>query len=170
MRATGSLRRAPPPYASGEDRLADVLAILVAVDVRRRKLVATMSGDRSVPRYAHVITTRRKWSVAEKSIVADVDVAGGSISEVACMHAFHTSLLFRWRRDPGATHVTFGTGPVGLAGVSADGAVAAVAAPIRAARSSVLEIQIDGGRVVRVDADVDEAKLAAIVAELEKTA
>lgn len=43
-------------------------------------------------------------------------------------------------------------------------------APIRARGSSVLEIQLAGGRVVRVDADVDAAKLAAIVAELEKTA
>lgn len=116
------------------------------------------------------MTTRRKWSVVEKSIVADVDVAGGSVSEVACMHAFHTSLLFRWRRDPGATPSHSEPAWSASPGVSADGAVAAVAAPIRAARSSVLEIQIDGGRVVRVDADVDAAKLAAIVAELEKTA
>jgi hypothetical protein len=42
--------------------------------------------------------------------------------------------------------------------------------PIRSTETSVLEIQLAGGRVVRVDADVDAAKLAAIVAALEKMA
>lgn len=52
-----------------------------------------MSGDRSAPRYAHVMTTRRRWSAAEKqAIVAEVDVAGGSVSEVAGKHGVHTSL------------------------------------------------------------------------------
>ena len=59
-----------------------------------------MAGDRSVLRYTHVMTTRRKWSAAEKrAIVAEIDVAGGSVSEVARKHGVHTSLLFRWRRD-----------------------------------------------------------------------
>ncbi len=129
-----------------------------------------MSGDRSVPRYAHVMTTRRKWSAAEKrSIVAEIDVAGGSVSEVARKHGVHTSLLFRWRRDLGATQShsepARSTSPVFL-----PVALSPPAAPIRAAHSSVLEIQLAGGRVVRVDADVDAAKLAAIVAELEKMA
>lgn len=132
-----------------------------------------MSGDRSVPRYAHVMTTRRKWSAAEKrSIVAEIDVAGGSVSEVARKHGVHTSLLFRWRRDLGTTpprsEPARSTSPVFLP--VALSPPSPPAAPTRAARSSVLEIQLAGGRVVRVDADVDAAKLAAIVAELEKTA
>lgn len=132
-----------------------------------------MSGDRSVPRYAHVMTTRRKWSAAEKrSIVAEIDVADGSVSEVARKHGVHTSLLFRWRRDLGAA--PSGSKPArSLSPVFLPVALSPPSppvTPIRAAQSSVLEIQLAGGRVVRVDADVDAAKLAAIVAELEKTA
>ena len=132
-----------------------------------------MSGDRSVPRYAHVMTTRRKWSAAEKrSIIAEIDVGGGSVSEVARKHGIHTSLLFRWRRDLGAapshSEPTRSTSTVFLP-VALSPPLPPVT-PIRAAQSSVLEIQLAGGRVVRVDADVAAAKLAAIVAELEKTA
>jgi transposase len=116
------------------------------------------------------MTTRRKWSAAEKrSIIAEIDVAGGSVSEVARKHGIHTSLLFRWRRDLGAapSHLepARSTSTVFL-----PVALSPPVTPIRAAQSSVLEIQLAGGRVVRVDADVDAAKLAAIVAELEKTA
>lgn len=132
-----------------------------------------MSGDRSIPRYAHVMTTRRKWSEAEKrSIVAEIDAAGGSVSEVARKHGVHASLLFRWRRDLGATPLRSvparSTSPVFLPVALTP--PSPPVAPIRTARSSVLEIQLAGGRVVRVDADVDAAKLATIVAELENTA
>ena len=132
-----------------------------------------MSGDRSVPRYAHVMTTRRKWSAAEKrSIVAEIDAAGGSVSEVARKHGVHTSLLFRWRRDlaaaPSRSDPARSTSPVFLP--VALSPPSPPSAPIRAPGSSVLEILLAGGRVVRVDADVDSAKLAAIVAELEKMA
>ncbi|MDX2288919.1 MAG: transposase [Hyphomicrobiaceae bacterium] len=116
------------------------------------------------------MTTRRKWSAAEKrSIVAEIEAAGGSVSEVARKHGVHTSLLFRWRRNLSAaasrSEPARSTSPVFL-----PVALSPPVAPIRTARSSVLEIQLAGGRVVRVDADVDAAKLAAIVAELEKTA
>jgi len=119
------------------------------------------------------MTTRRKWSEAEKrSIVAEIDAAGGSVSEVARKHGVHASLLFRWRRDLGATPLRSvparSTSPVFLPVALTP--PSPPVAPIRTARSSVLEIQLAGGRVVRVDADVDAAKLATIVAELENTA
>ena len=104
-------------------------------------------------------------------IVAEIETAGGSVSEVARKHGVHTSLLFRWRRDlsaaPSRSDPARSTSPVFLpVALSPSPPVA----PTRPRGSSVLEIQLAGGRVVRVDADVDAAKLAAIVAELEKTA
>ena len=61
-----------------------------------------MSGDRASPRFDTIATTRRRWTRQQKlAILAEVDAAGGSVSEVARRHSMHTSLLFRWRRDLG---------------------------------------------------------------------
>ena len=58
-----------------------------------------MSGDRSSPSFEMIASTRRKWTRAQKrAIVAEVDAAGGSVSEVARRHGLNASLLFRWRR------------------------------------------------------------------------
>jgi len=62
-----------------------------------------MSGVRTTPRYAVVATTRRSWSRAQKkAIIADIDVGGAALSEVARRHGIHSSLLFRWRKTLGA--------------------------------------------------------------------
>jgi type IV secretion system protein TrbD len=46
------------------------------------------------------MTTRRSWSKIEKrAIVAEIDAAGGPVSDVARRHGLHTSPWFRWRRD-----------------------------------------------------------------------
>ena len=55
-----------------------------------------MSGDRTTPRYDVVATTRRSWSPEQKTaIVAEIDVGGATLSEVARRHGIHSSLLFR---------------------------------------------------------------------------
>jgi transposase-like protein len=62
-----------------------------------------MSGYRTSPRYDVVATTRRSWSREQKrAIVAEVDVGGAKLSEVARRHGIHASLLFRWRKTLGA--------------------------------------------------------------------
>jgi transposase len=62
-----------------------------------------MSGDRITPRYDVIATTRRSWSKQQKlAIVAEVDVGGATLSEVARRHGIHSSLLFRWRRALGS--------------------------------------------------------------------
>ena len=57
-----------------------------------------MSGDRTTPRFEVIATTRRSWSREQKrAIIAEIDVGGATLSEVARRHGIHTSLLFRWR-------------------------------------------------------------------------
>ena len=62
-----------------------------------------MSGDRTTPRFDVVATTRRSWSQSQKrAIVAEIDVGGATLSEVARRHGMHSSLLFRWRKTLGS--------------------------------------------------------------------
>ena len=62
-----------------------------------------MSGGRTTPRFDVVATTRRRWSREQKrAIVAEIDVGGATLSEVARRHGIHASLLFRWRKDLGS--------------------------------------------------------------------
>jgi transposase len=142
-----------------------------------------MSGDRTSRRFEVVASTRRSWSREQKlAIVAEVDVAGASVSQVARRHGVHASLLFRWRRDlkakPGAlASETDNGGPV-PAPPEISGAALPPAQrfmpvliqppePPAPAKPSPIEIVIAGGRTVRVGADVDTAALVRIVAALE---
>ncbi len=126
-----------------------------------------MSGERTSPRYDVVATTRRSWSRQQKkAIVAEVDVAGATLSQVARRHGIHASLLFRWRKALGsvtgaATSLspTPSFVPVMLPAPSAP--------PGTPARAGVIEVVLDGGRTVRVGPDVDTAALVRIVAALE---
>lgn len=133
-----------------------------------------MSGDRSVPDATHVLTTRRSWSEREKqAIVAEIDAAGGSVSVVARRHGMHASLLFRWRRKLATTAPARPRRdafmPVTLAAPAALPPPPAINRDAASAPSPI-EIVLLCGRRVRVDADVDAGKLAAIIAALETKA
>jgi transposase len=135
-----------------------------------------MSGDRTTPRYDVVATTRRSWSTEQKTaIIAEIDVGGATLSEVARRHGIHSSLLFRWRKTLGsvmgapsnAVGVAMGTPtprfvPVMLPSPSSP---QTASAPVR---TSNIEIVLDGRRTVRVGTDVDTAALLRIVEALEK--
>ena len=137
-----------------------------------------MSGDRTSPRYDVVATTRRSWSTEQKkAIIAEIDVGGATLSEVARRHGIHSSLLFRWRK-------TFGEvmGPAPIASsvtTSAQPAprfmpvmLPAPSPPEPASvtvRASTIEIVLGGRRTLRVDADVDTVALLRIVEALEKS-
>jgi transposase len=135
-----------------------------------------MSGDRTSPRFDVVASTRRSWSREQKlAIVAEVEVAGASLSQVARRHGVHASLLFRWRRDVRAK--------ANEAAHSGGAPQVPAAAPVPAqrfvpvllpapeapasAKPGPIEIVIEGGRTVRVGADVDTAALVRIIAALE---
>ena len=129
-----------------------------------------------------IASTRRKWTRAQKrAIVAEVDAAGGSVSEVARRHGLNASLLFRWRR-------VFGEKPVPPTPSQPPAFVPlSLPPPPEPAKPSPpqssppqssppqssplgpdsIEITIAGGRTVRVSADVDTAALVRIIEALE---
>ena len=134
-----------------------------------------MSGDRTTPRFDVVATTRRSWSKSQKqAIVAEIDIGGATLSEVARRHGIHASLLFRWRRDLG---LPLGAPPidVGHAGATLPqpsfmpvmlSAPTPPAAGI-ACKPGTIEIMLVGGRTVRVGNDFDTTVLVRIIDALE---
>lgn len=141
-----------------------------------------MSGDRTSPQFDMIATTRRRWSRQQKlAILAEVDLAGGSVSEVARRHSMHTSLLFRWRRDLGtpisepaldAPAASPRFMPVLLPSPQAQKAMSSPAEPYAGTSCGdtigAIEITISGGRTVRVRNDVDTTALVRVIDALEK--
>lgn len=142
-----------------------------------------MSGDRTSPRYDVVATTRRSWSREQKkAIVAEIDVGGATLSEVARRHGIHSSLLFRWRKTLGsvmgdppivasAKTSTVGTPsfvPVMLPPPSLPTPARPITMAITPSPAFTIEIALDGGRTVRVGTDVDTGALVRIIEALEK--
>jgi transposase len=111
--------------------------------------------------------TRRRWSSEEKrAIVAEAARTSTSVSEVARRHGIASSLLFRWRRELADTDrkqelpQTAAFIPVALP--------APACLPARHDRSSgLIEIELAGGRRIRVDAAIDVGVLKQIVDALE---
>ena len=138
-----------------------------------------MSGDRSTPRFEVVASTRRSWSRARKlALVAEIGVGDATVSEVARRHGIHTSLLVRWRRDlePAARPEAHGHAPASSASRPALGFLPVMlpppmlsppCAPSPQPKGGVIEIELAGGRIVRVAADVDTTALLRLVAALE---
>ena len=137
-----------------------------------------MSGYRTSPRYDVVATTRRSWSRDQKrAIVAEVDVGGATLSEVARRHGIHASLLFRWRKRLGAA---MGAPPIDAEAATSTAVPprfvpvmlpAPLAAPVTTpepTRPTIIEIVLDGRRTVRVGAEVDTGALIRIIEALEK--
>lgn len=120
------------------------------------------SGHRTERSYA-ALSTRRDWSRSEKrAIVAGSLTAGANVSVVARRHGVAQSLLYRWRKD---SAVEAGTAPAFVPVT-----IAALPQPGRAlapAATSIIEIVLVCGRVMRGVADVNAEKLAAIIAALE---
>lgn len=128
-----------------------------------------MSGhDASRPVVDYVATTRRRWTKAQKrSILAEVDAPGGSVSEVARRHGLHTSLLFRWRRDLGTKPAPPSSSGPPPAFVPLTLAALSPAAPPSPARADVIEIVLTSGRIVRVGSAIDVSALRRLLDALE---
>jgi transposase len=132
-----------------------------------------MSGLRTSARGDVGARRRRSWSREQKkAIVAEIDVEGATLSEVARRHGVHANVLFRWRRELGSA---MGTPPDDAATATAAPTTSFV--PVTLSSSSIpasmltrpgtIEIVLDGGRTVRVGSDVDTAALVRIVEALE---
>jgi transposase len=115
--------------------------------------------------YAVVAETRRKWTDAErKRIVAETEAS--PVSSVSRKHGVATSLVFRWRREAGiagkksARKTTTAFLPVALPTLTH-------AAPVAGADRGMIEIELAGGRRIRVTGPVEANTLKQVIAVLE---
>jgi transposase len=123
------------------------------------------------------VERRRRWHLQDKlRILAELDQPGASLSDVARRHELSRGLLQAWRRQ-------FSDGALSRRAVSmfvpvqiAGGGNEAVPQPIEAPtpsvparsakRSGVMEIDVGGGRRIRVDRDVDVDALRRVLEAL----
>lgn len=104
---------------------------------------------------------RRRWSASEKTrIVGESLVRGAVVTEVARRHDVHPSLLHHWRRQA-------------RLGAADDSAVKFLPVsvgqrPLPAAGTGAIEIELEGGVRVRVDAAIDEAALGRVLRALRR--
>ena len=119
------------------------------------------------------VERRRRWSRDEKErLVAASFEPGVTASEVARAAGIHVSQLFRWRKelcdqvDAGTTQLV----PVEIVPAAAPSAVEALPTSAPAGRrhrkSGIIEIELGGGRRVRVDRDVDAQALRRVLEAL----
>jgi transposase len=106
--------------------------------------------------------TRRRWSAETKrAIVEEASRTTTSVSDVARRHAIAPALLYRWRRQLAEADAAGEPPPPRFIPV-------ALPAPVRHERGAgTIEIELVGGRRLRVDATVDVGVLKQIVAALE---
>ena len=104
---------------------------------------------------------RRRWSASEKTrIVAESLALGAIITEVARRHDVHPNLLHHWRRQA-------------RLGAAGDSAVKFLPVSVGQRRPPVagtgaIEIELEGGVRVRVDAAIDEAALGRVLRALRR--
>ena len=131
------------------------------------------------------VERRRRWPRAEKlRIIEEALTSGSSVAAVADRNGVCRSLLYTWLRlarsgrMPGITMAPPTSGsfiPVRIAESESEppagSEIAADPAPRRFAhrnrRSASVEIKLANGRVVKVDACIDPAVLAGLVAALD---
>ncbi len=124
-----------------------------------------MSGYSQEKSFAVVAETRRKWSAAERrQIVAETEAA--SVSSVARKHGAATSLVFRWRREAGLAGKKSTRKPA-TAFVPVALPALTHAAPAPGIDRGVIEIELAGGRRLRVSGPVETEALRRVIAVLE---
>jgi transposase len=120
---------------------------------------------------AEIITVerRRRWSLSEKQeLVAETLTAGASVSAVAQRHGMHPSQLFAWRKAARDGRLVE-DGSVEFAPVVVANLLECTAlAPRDAPSSGRMEIVLDNGRRVIVDASVRAAALARVIKVLDR--
>jgi transposase len=140
-----------------------------------------MSGPETSEEYVITADTRRRWSQEEKrAIIEEAARTTISVSAVARQHGIAPSLLFRWRRDFAAV------GQTDEPQAAPAFIPLALPAPAEAAdrhecrrgcakpesrfgegRSGLIEIELAGGRRLRIDGTVDTGALKRVIDALE---
>ncbi|MFN0194393.1 MAG: IS66-like element accessory protein TnpA, partial [Aestuariivirga sp.] len=124
-----------------------------------------MSGYSQEKSFAVVAETRRKWSAVErKQIVAETEAA--SVSSVARKHGAATSLVFRWRREAGLAGKRSPRKPA-TTFVPVALPAPAPTAPAAGGDRGLIEIELAGGRRLRVSGPVETEALRRVIAALE---
>lgn len=125
-----------------------------------------MSGPETVERFVMTADTRRRWSAeAKRAIVEEAARTTTSMSEVARRHAIAPALLYRWRRQWAKADAARELSPApAFIPVALP---APVDAPRHERRAGTIEIELAGGRRIRVDAAVDVGVLKRVVDALE---
>ena len=127
------------------------------------------------------VERRRRFSVEQKlAVLAEATAPGANMSEVARRHGLVPAQVYKWRRlaelgvigVPGASELPSFVAveiaheaPSLPAPVSAEKPRAGARAPRRRRRKKAgpIEIELEGGRRVRVDRDVDTAALERVL-------
>lgn len=128
-----------------------------------------MTGHTPMPQVSRldVITTgaRRRWTLEEKQrIVAESFGAPRIVSATARRHGLSPSQLFTWRRRARAGKLTAADAGAGFAPVI----IASERMTPTDLRSGLMEIELRGGRRVRVDGSVDVSALKRVIDVLEE--
>ena len=125
---------------------------------------------------------RRRWTFAEKARIVEASFdAEASVCAIARRHGIAQGLLFTWRRQaregrlggpdqaplfvPVATSLEPTPSVPALTPLASPGV--AETPPARRSRRSVIEIDLGGGRRLKVDRDVDAAALRRVLDALD---
>jgi len=121
---------------------------------------------------------RRRFSVEQKlAVVAEASAPGANISEIARRHELVPAQVFKWRRlaelgvigIPGASELpSFVAVEIAKEAVSLPAPIEAGPRRRRRRKSGLIEIELGGGRRVRVDRDVDAGALDRVLEVLSR--
>lgn len=137
----------------------------MTVVTKLKTYAVPMSGYSQEKSYAVVAETRRKWTDAERKLIV-AETEGSSVSSVARKHGVATSLVFRWRREAGIAGKKSARKPA-AAFVPVALPALTHAAPVTGADRGLIEIELAGGRRLRVNGPVEMEALRRVIAVLE---
>jgi transposase len=115
------------------------------------------------------VERRRRWSRVDKErLVAASLEPGASASEIARSAGLHVSQLFRWRKQLCDRVPARGPAliPVDVVAIEPPPGSEPAAPERRRRRAGLIEIDLSGGRRVRVDRDVDVEALRRVLGVL----
>jgi transposase len=129
------------------------------------------------------VERRRRFSVEQKlAVVAEASAPGANISEIARRHEVLPAQVFKWRRlaDLGVIGIPGASELPSFVAVEITKEAVSLPAPISAApievgprrhrrrKSGLIEIELGGGRRIRVDRDVDAGALDRVLEVLSR--